>query len=89
MPCTPIWAMNTTTTATSEARAENRSDLGSASFAGEAKVLNKLTAMLDFGLARAGDTSTSTPAAYALAGARYELTEHIDLDWGQGRPDQA
>lgn len=67
---------------TSEARAENRSDLWSASLAGEAKVLNKLTAMLDFGLARAGDTSTSTPAAYALTGARYELTEHIDLDCG-------
>lgn len=67
---------------TSDARGENRSDLWSASVAGEAKVLNKLTAMLDFGLARASDTSTSTPAAYALAGARYELTEQIDLDCG-------
>lgn len=67
---------------TGEARAENRSDLWSASLAGEAGVVDGLTAMLDFGVARSSDTSTSTPAVYALAGARYELNQHLDLDCG-------
>lgn len=67
---------------TGDARAENRRDLWSASLAGEAGVMDGLTAMLDFGLARSSDTSTSTPAAYALAGARYELNNYVDLDCG-------
>ncbi|NVN91996.1 MAG: transporter [Desulfuromonadales bacterium] len=67
---------------TEESRVENRGDLWSASLAGEAKVMKNLTAVLDFGVARSTDASTSTPAAYALVGARYELNEHLDLDCG-------
>jgi hypothetical protein len=67
---------------TGEARAENRSDLWSASVAGEAEVAKNLTAMLDFGVARSSDTSTSTPAVYGLAGFRYEVNRYLDVDCG-------
>jgi len=67
---------------TEDAKAENRSDLWSASVAGEAKVTENLTAMLDFGVARSSDASTGTPAVYALAGARYEVNKHLDIDCG-------
>ncbi len=63
-------------------KAENRSDLWSASVAGEAELIPKLTGMLDFGVSRNSDTSTSTPLVYGLAGFRYEVNEYLDLDLG-------
>jgi hypothetical protein len=67
---------------TEDARSKNRGDLWSASLAGEAMVMKNLTAVLDFGIARSADVSTSAPAAHALVGARYGLNEHLDLDCG-------
>lgn len=67
---------------TEGAKAENRSDLWSASVAGEAEIVSNLTGVLDFGAARSGDTSTSTPAVYALAGFRYEVNKYLDVDAG-------
>ena len=67
---------------TEKARAENRGDLWSVSLAGEDRITGNLTAMLDFGVARSGDRSTSTPAVYALAGARYEVNKFLDIDCG-------
>ena len=67
---------------TDEARAGSRSDLWSASVAGEAKLLPRLTAVADLGVARAVDATTTEPAAYALVGVRYELSSLIDLDAG-------
>jgi hypothetical protein len=65
-----------------EDKAGSRSDLWSASVAGEAEVAKKLTTMLDFGVARSGDNSTSTPAVYGLAGFRYEVNSYLDVDCG-------
>lgn len=63
-------------------KAENRSDLWNASVAGEAELVPKLTGMLDFGVSRNSDTSTSTPLVYGLAGFRYEVNQYLDLDLG-------
>lgn len=67
---------------TEDAKAENRSDLWSVSVAGEAEVVTNLTAMLDFGVSRSVDASTSTPAVYGLVGFRYEVNTYLDVDCG-------
>jgi len=67
---------------TDTAKAENRGDLWSASVAGEAEVIPNLTAMLDFGVSRNSDTTTSTPLVYGLAGFRYEVNKYLDVDFG-------
>ena len=67
---------------TEEARSSSRSDIWSASIAGEAKVLDKLTVVADFGLATAVDKSTNEPPVYSLFGARYELTDNLDINAG-------
>lgn len=67
---------------TDEAKAANRSDIWSGSIAAEAKAMDKLTVVADFGLATPVDKGTSEVPAYTLIGARYELTENLDLNAG-------
>lgn len=67
---------------TEDAKAASRSDLWSGSIAGEAKVMDKLIAVADFGLATPVDKGTSEVPAYALVGARYEITENLDVNAG-------
>jgi len=66
----------------SEARESSRSNLWSGSIAGEAKVMQGLTAVLDFGLATTADKSTSQLSACVLTGARYEIDDHLDIHAG-------
>jgi len=67
---------------TTAAKAENRNHLWMFSIAGEAEVAEKLTAVADFGVARAGDSSTNTPAVYGLFGLRYEINNYLDINCG-------
>ncbi len=67
---------------TEEARQSNRNDLVSGSIAGEMKVLDKLTAVIDFGLSTPQDRSTDIVPAYSLVGARYEVTKNLDVNAG-------
>jgi len=59
-----------------------RRNLWSGSVAGEMRVAKGLTGVMDFGLATNPDDGSSTPPAYALAGARYEINEHLDVNAG-------
>lgn len=65
---------------TGDVRSVTRSDLLSGSIAGEAEVMKGLFAVADFGLATATDKGVNDPAAYALAGLRYELNDHIGIN---------
>jgi hypothetical protein len=67
---------------TDEVRETNRSNLWSGSIAGEMKVMKGLTTLIDFGLTTNPDKTSNEPPAYALAGARYEINEHLDIDAG-------
>ena len=60
----------------------NRNNLWSGSLAGEAKLFKDFIAVADFGLATTQDKGTDTLTSYALAGFRYEVNEHLDLDAG-------
>lgn len=59
-----------------------RYNLWSGSVAGEMRLVKGLTGVLDFGLATNPDKESNTPPAYALAGARYEINEHLDINAG-------
>jgi len=59
-----------------------RRNLCSGSVAGEMRLVKGLTGVLDFGLATNPDEESNTPPAYALAGARYEINEHLDVNTG-------
>jgi len=59
-----------------------RSNFWSGSIAGEATLRKGLTAVADFGLSTTGDRSTAVLSVYALAGARYEINEHLDVNAG-------
>lgn len=59
-----------------------RRNLWSGSVAGEIKLAKGLTGVLDFGLATNPDNGSSTPPVYGLAGARYEVNEHLDINAG-------
>jgi hypothetical protein len=61
---------------------ENRSDLWSGSLAGEAQVAKGLTLVADFGLATTQDKATSELCSYGLIGARYEVSEFLDVNAG-------
>lgn len=65
-------------------RAEKRSNIWSASIAGEAEVLKGLFAVADFGLKSSEnkDGYGSEMPVYGLFGARYEINEHLDVDAG-------
>jgi hypothetical protein len=65
-----------------DARAANRSDLWSASIAGECKIMDRLVAVADFGLATPVDKGTNEVPVYTLVGARYEITENMDINAG-------
>lgn len=67
---------------TGEDRAENRGNLWSGSLAGEVRLFKGFTAVADFGLSTTQDKTTATLTSYALAGARYEVNEHLDVDAG-------
>lgn len=59
-----------------------RRNLWSGSVAGEAKLIKGLTGILDFGLAANPDKGSGTPLVYGLTGARYEVSEHLDVNAG-------
>jgi len=59
-----------------------RRNLCSGSVAGEMRLVKGLTGVLDFGMATNPDEESNTHPAYALAGARYEINEHLDVNSG-------
>lgn len=59
-----------------------RRNLWSGSVAGEIRIVKGLTGVLDFGLTTDPDEGSNTPPAYALAGARYEINEQLDVNAG-------
>ena len=63
-------------------REENRSDLWFGSLAGEAQVTKALTLVTDFGLSTTQERSTSELCSYGLVGARYAISEFLDIDAG-------
>jgi len=63
-------------------REENRSDLWFGSLAGEAQVMKGLTLVTDFGLSTTQERSTSELCSYGLVGARYEISEFLDVNAG-------
>ncbi len=65
-----------------DVRAASRSDIWSGSIAGEVKAMDKLTVVADFGLATSVDNSTNEVPVYTLVGARYEITENLDINAG-------
>jgi hypothetical protein len=67
---------------TDEAKDANRRDLWSGSIAGEIEVLKGFVLGADFGLSTTQDKTTSELSAYALGGARYEITEHLGVHAG-------
>lgn len=67
---------------TDEARAANRSGIWSASVAGEARVLKRITVVADFGFATTADRSTAEHSAYALLGANCEISNLLALNSG-------
>lgn len=67
---------------TDEVRNSNRSNIWSGSVAGEAKVMKGLTAVVDFGLATNTDKGSNELPVYALAGGRYEINDHLDINAG-------
>ena len=67
---------------TDEVRNSTRSNIWSGSIAGEAKLMQGLTAVLDFGLATNTDKGSNNLPVYALTGARYEINDHLDINAG-------
>jgi len=67
---------------TDEVRNATRSNIWSGSIAGEARLMQGLIAVLDFGLATNTDKESNNPPVYALAGARYEINDHLDINAG-------
>lgn len=67
---------------TEEARETSRSNLWSGSIAGEAEVAKGLFVVADFGLGTNPDKGSNDLPVYALTGARYELTEFLDINAG-------
>lgn len=67
---------------TEEARNSTESNLWSGSIAGEAELLKGLFVVADFGLATNPDKNSSELPVYALTGARYELTDFLDINAG-------
>jgi len=65
-----------------EVRESTRGNLWSGSIAGEAKLMKGLTAVLDFGVATNPDKGSNDLPVYALAGARYEINDHLDANAG-------
>ena len=65
-----------------DARDSSRSDLWYGSIAGEAEVAKGMFAVAELGLATTADKSYSQLSACALAGARYEINEHLDINAG-------
>ncbi|MDD2582741.1 MAG: transporter [Desulfuromonadaceae bacterium] len=59
-----------------------RSDLWSGSIAGEMEVTKGLCAVAGFGLGTNPDNRSDDPPAYTLAGARYEINDHLDVNAG-------
>ena len=59
-----------------------RKDIWSGSIAGEMKLLKGLTGVLDLGLATNPDKGSNDLPVYALAGARYEINDHLDVNAG-------
>jgi len=66
----------------SDLREANRNELWSGSVAGEIKLCKGLTGVLDFGLSTNPGRRSNTPPVYALAGVRYEISEHLDINTG-------
>jgi len=67
---------------TDEARETTRGNLWSGSVAGEMKVVQGLTGVLDLGLSTNTDNGSTLPPVYVLAGARYEINAHLDINAG-------
>lgn len=67
---------------TEELRSTTRSNLFSASLAGEAEVAKGLFAVADVGLATNPDRGSHELPVYALTGARYQINEHLDINAG-------
>jgi len=59
-----------------------RRNLWSASLAGEAELAKGLIAVVDFGLASNEDNASNNLPAYALAGARYEINDNLEVTAG-------
>jgi len=57
-----------------------RSDLWSGSVAGEMKFTKGMFAVADFGMATNQDEEADDLPAYALAGARYEINDHFEVN---------
>jgi len=67
---------------TAELRENTRSDIWSGSVAGEMKMAKGLFAVAEFVLATTADKSTRQLSVCALAGARYEIDSHLDINAG-------
>lgn len=67
---------------TADVRSCNRSDLWSGSLAGEARFAKGVTAVTELGLSTTQDSSTKELTGFVQVGARYELTEYLNLDTG-------
>ena len=65
-----------------EARGANRANLWSASVAGEARVVKRVTVVADVGLSTTADRSTAELSGYALAGASCEINDHLAVNAG-------
>lgn len=63
-------------------RTSTESNLWSASIAGEAELLKGLFVVADFGLATNPDKNSSELPVYALTGARYEISDFLDVNAG-------
>jgi len=67
---------------TEETRTGARADIWSGSLAGEAKLIDRLTAVADFGVKTTADRSTRELTAYSIVGARYEISSYLDVNAG-------
>lgn len=64
---------------TEQARSSNHRNLRFGSLAGEARVAKGLTAVAELGLSTTQDSSTKELTSFAQAGARYEVSEQLDV----------
>ena len=67
---------------TDEAKEGNRRDLYTGSIAAEAELFKGFVVGADFGVGNTQDKTTKTLSAYALGGARYEITENLGVHAG-------
>lgn len=67
---------------TEEVKKSTRSDLWSGSIAGEAEVAKGLIVVVDLDLATNTDKASNEFPVYILAGARYEINDHLDINFG-------